>query len=121
MLLSRIVLQLPDRPGSLGVVTTLLGRLGVDIHQMFVLERRSGHATDEFTAVVPGPVIFRQLPDLLEEIDGVTVLEATLVEQPATDGQRWAGTHDSHSAAHSAASGGQPRSPRSLVTASTPS
>jgi acetolactate synthase small subunit len=86
MLLSRIVLQLPDRPGALGLVTTLLGRLGVDIHQMFVLERDGGRATDEFTAVVPGTVVLRRLPDLLEEIDGVTVLEVVQDEQISLTG-----------------------------------
>jgi acetolactate synthase small subunit len=83
MLLCRIVLQLPDRPGSLGLVTTLLGRLGVDIHQMVVRERDGERALDEFTAVVPGLVVYRSLAELLEEIDGVSVLEVTECERPA--------------------------------------
>ena len=73
MLLRLLLVQLPDRPGSLGQVTTLLGRLGVDIHQMRVLDRDGEVATDEFAVAVPGPVIDRSLPALLEEIPGVRV------------------------------------------------
>ena len=75
MSLRRIIVQLPDRPGSLGQVTTLLGRLGVDIQQMRVLSRDGSVATDEFTVRVPGLVIDRSLAALLEEIQGVRVTE----------------------------------------------
>jgi ACT domain-containing protein len=75
MSLRHVIVQLPDRPGSLGQVTTLLGRLGVDIQQMRVLSRDGEVATDEFTVSVPGVVIDRSLPGLLEEIQGVRVLE----------------------------------------------
>ncbi|WP_433057418.1 ACT domain-containing protein [Dactylosporangium sp. CS-033363] len=68
-----MIVELPDRPGSLGQVTTLLGRLGVDIRQMRVLNRDGAVATDEFLVSVPGPVIDRTLPELLEEIQGVRV------------------------------------------------
>ncbi|WP_433216328.1 ACT domain-containing protein [Dactylosporangium sp. CS-047395] len=73
MSLRRVIVELPDRPGSLGQVTTLLGRLGVDIRQMRVLDRDGAVATDEFVVSVPGPVIDRTLPELLEEIQGVRV------------------------------------------------
>jgi hypothetical protein len=75
MSLRRVTVELPDRPGSLGQVTTLLGRLGADIREMRVLSRDGAVATDEFVLSVPGPVIDRSLPDLLEEIQGVRVLE----------------------------------------------
>lgn len=74
MLLCRIIVQLPDRPGSLGRITTVLGRLGADIHQLVVMSRADGRATDEFVAEIPGLVVYRQLADLLEEIPGVSVL-----------------------------------------------
>jgi hypothetical protein len=73
MSLRRVIVELPDRPGSLGQVTTLLGRLGVDIRQMRVLGRDGAVATDEFVVSVPGPVIDRTLPELLEEVQGVRV------------------------------------------------
>jgi len=80
MLLRQLLVQLPDRPGALGRVTTLLGRLGVDIHQMRVLARDGVVATDEFDVAVPGPVVERSLPALLEEVPGVRVMSMT----PAT-------------------------------------
>ena len=73
MLLRQLLVQLPDRPGSLGQVTTLLGRLGVDIHQMRVLHRDGEMALDEFDVAVPGVVVERSLPALLEEVQGVRV------------------------------------------------
>jgi hypothetical protein len=74
MLLRRVLVRLPDRPGSLGRITTLLGRLGIDIHQVRVLERDGLVATDEFVMAIPGPVIESCLVELLEEVDGVRVL-----------------------------------------------
>lgn len=81
MLLRRVLLHLPDRPGSLGRVTTLLGRLGVDIHRVLVLARDGVVATDEFVVAVPGPVVEGCLVDLLEEVDGVRVLGSWPVEE----------------------------------------
>jgi hypothetical protein len=75
MLLRNLLVQLPDRPGSLGCVTTLLGRLGVDIHQVRVLQRDGELAADEFQVAVPGAVIERCLVELLEELPGVRVVE----------------------------------------------
>jgi hypothetical protein len=80
MLLRQVLLELPDRPGSLGQVTTLLGRLGVDIRQMRVRGRDGRIATDEFTVAVPGPVIERTLSSLLEEVEGVTVLSMWAID-----------------------------------------
>jgi hypothetical protein len=74
MRLLRVLVRLPDRPGSLGQVTTLLGRLGVDIQQVRVLARDGIAATDEFIVVVSGPVVQSCLVELLEEIDDVRVL-----------------------------------------------
>jgi hypothetical protein len=74
------MVELPDRPGSLGQVTTLLGRLGVDIRQMRVLGRDGTVATDEFVVSMPGPVIDRMLPELLEEIQGVRVLSIDVMD-----------------------------------------
>ncbi|HLL67061.1 MAG TPA: ACT domain-containing protein [Micromonosporaceae bacterium] len=85
MLLCRIIVRLPDRPGSLGRITTLLGRLGADIHQMLVVDRANDRATDEFIVALPGLVVYRQLADLLEEIDDVSVLGLWPVDHLAED------------------------------------
>jgi hypothetical protein len=82
MLLRNLLVQLPDRPGSLGCVTTLLGRLGVDIHQVRVLQRDGELAADEFQIAVPGVVIERSLADLLEELPGVRVVDIWPAEEP---------------------------------------
>jgi hypothetical protein len=76
MLLHRVLVRLPDRPGSLGRVTTLLGRLGIDIHQVRVLSRDGSAAIDEFVLALPGTVVRNCLAELLEEVDGVRVLSA---------------------------------------------
>jgi ACT domain len=74
MLERRLLVRLPDRPGSLGRVTTLLGRLGIDIREVRILARDGAHATDELVVAVPGPVLEACLVDLLEEVDDVRVL-----------------------------------------------
>lgn len=81
MLLRRVLVRLPDRPGSLGRVTTLLGRLGIDVQQLRVMARDGTAATDEFLLAVPGPVIETCLVELLEEVDGVRVLGTWPVEE----------------------------------------
>ena len=80
MLLRQLLVQLPDRPGSLGQVTTLLGRLGVDIRQVRVLERDGLCATDEFAVAVPGAVVERTLPALIDEVEGVRVISMRPIE-----------------------------------------
>jgi ACT domain-containing protein len=74
MIVRRLLVRLPDRPGSLGRVTTLLGRLGIDIREVRILARHDATATDEFLVAVPGPVLDACLVDLLEELDDVRVL-----------------------------------------------
>jgi hypothetical protein len=84
MLVCRVTVQLPDRPGSLGRITTLLGRLGVDIRQVVIMERDGEAAVDEFVVEVPGVVIYRTLAQLLEEVPGVVVLGIVpLTDEPA--------------------------------------
>lgn len=85
MLLCRMVVTLPDRPGSLGRVTTLLGRLGVDIRQVLILGREGESVTDEFTVAVPGHVIYRCLPQLLEELCDIRVLSVHPMDEPPRD------------------------------------
>lgn len=74
MLVRRLLVRLPDRPGSLGKVTTLLGRLGIDIREVRILGRDGAYATDEFIVAIQGPVLDSCLVDLLEELESVYVL-----------------------------------------------
>jgi hypothetical protein len=54
-------LVVPDRPGILGAVATALGRAGVDIVSLDVLERGGGVAVDDIVVELPAD----RLPDTL--------------------------------------------------------
>lgn len=68
-----IRVQLPDRPGTLGLVASALGAIGADILSVDVVERSSGVAIDDLVVELPSG----RLPDVLitaaESIDGVEV------------------------------------------------
>src|SRR5690242_4178607 len=51
-MLARIRLSVPDRPGSLGTVTSAIGAAGADIVKIDVLESESGRALDDVFVVV---------------------------------------------------------------------
>ena len=72
-MLLHVRVRLPDRPGSLGRVTWLLGELGVDIHQVVVLGRTGGRAVDDFTIDLPGALSGNRVATALEELPGVSV------------------------------------------------
>ncbi|MGH3646726.1 MAG: ACT domain-containing protein [Micromonosporaceae bacterium] len=72
-MLLQVRVRLPDRPGSLGRVTWLLGALGVDIQQVMVLGRESGRAVDDFTVELPGSVGQERLITTLQDVPGVVV------------------------------------------------
>jgi ACT domain len=81
-----IRVQLPDRPGALGAVATALGKVGVDILSLDVVERRSGIAIDDLVVELPTG----QLPDVL-----ITAAES--VPDVEVDAVRpWAGVLDTH-------------------------
>lgn len=64
---------LPDRPGSLGAVATALGRVGVDILAMDIVERSLDSAVDDIVVDLPSG----KQPDVLitaaETVTGVRV------------------------------------------------
>ncbi|MGH3773602.1 MAG: ACT domain-containing protein [Pseudonocardiaceae bacterium] len=81
-----IRVQLPDRPGALGAVATALGKVGVDILSLDVVERRSGIAIDDLVVELPSG----RPPDVL-----ITAAES--VEGVEVDAVRpWAGVLDTH-------------------------
>lgn len=73
MVLLRVRVTLPDRPGSLGQVARTLGVAGADIVQVVVLERFGGRAVDDFTVVWPGAVRVERLMVGLAAVPGVRV------------------------------------------------
>ncbi|MEW9555952.1 ACT domain-containing protein [Nonomuraea sp. NPDC050783] len=64
---------LPDRPGSLGEVTRVLGAAGADITQVIVLDRGAGAALDDITVFCPEATSRQNLVKSLESVAGVAV------------------------------------------------
>jgi hypothetical protein len=73
IMLLRVRVTLPDRPGSLGQVARTLGVAGADIVQVVVLERIGGRAVDDFTVVWPGAARVDRLMAGLAAVPGVRV------------------------------------------------
>jgi hypothetical protein len=72
-MLLRLRIALPDRPGSLGQVTRVLGAAGADITQVTVLDRGEGRALDDFTVFWPDSVPRDNLLQGLSTVPGVQV------------------------------------------------
>ena len=78
MALFRIRLALPDRPGSLGAVTSAIGFAGGDIRGLVVLSSEEGRGIDDITIAVPGNDP-KDMLDVLSAIQGVDVISVTPV------------------------------------------
>ena len=76
--LFRIRLALPDRPGSLGAVTSAIGFAGGDIRGLVVLSSEEGRGIDDITIAVPGNDP-KDMVAVLSAIEGVEVLSITSV------------------------------------------
>ena len=76
--LFRIRLALPDRPGSLGAVTSAIGFAGGDIRGLVVLSSEEGRGIDDITIAVPGNDP-KDMVAVLNAIEGVEVLSITPV------------------------------------------
>ncbi|MBB5131547.1 hypothetical protein HNP84_001253 [Thermocatellispora tengchongensis] len=72
-MLLRLRIALPDRPGSLGQVTRVLGVAGADITQIIVLERGDGRAVDDLTVFWPDSEPRERLVESLRGVEGVEV------------------------------------------------
>ncbi len=79
MALFRLLITLPDRPGSLGTIASAIGAAGGDIRGIVVKKYEDGRGFDEITVAVPGsdPT---DLVNVLSSIGGVEVLSITPVE-----------------------------------------
>ena len=67
----RLRISLPDRPGSLGRVSRVLGALGADILSVTVLDHGEGRVLDEFTVAWPNYPGRERLLTALSGIPGV--------------------------------------------------
>ncbi|MEV7968409.1 ACT domain-containing protein [Sphaerisporangium sp. NPDC088356] len=72
-MLLRLRISLPDRPGSLGQVTRVLGIAGADIIQLVVLERGEGRAVDDLTVFWPDSAPRATLVQGLETVPEIIV------------------------------------------------
>lgn len=72
---------LPDRPGALGLVASRIGAIGADIVGVDVLERSPHVAVDEFAVVLPDEDLIGLLVREIEEVDGASVEEYSVVER----------------------------------------
>jgi hypothetical protein len=79
-MLARVRLSVPDRPGSLGVVTSAIGSVAADIVEIDVLESESGRALDDVFVSVRDPDHLTAVSNRLEAVPGVHV---TGVQYPA--------------------------------------
>ena len=79
-MLARVRISVPDRPGSLGTVTSAIGVAGADIVKVDVLENESGRALDDVFVEVRDQAHLAQIRARLDALVGVRV---TGVQQPA--------------------------------------
>lgn len=83
-MLARVRLSVPDRPGSLGVVTSAIGAVSADIVKIDVLESESGRALDDVFVLVRDPEHLGTVRDRLNGVAGVKVTGLQYPAPPAT-------------------------------------
>lgn len=83
-MLARVRLSVPDRPGSLGMVTSAIGSAGADIVKIDVLESESGRALDDVFVVVRDVVHLNAVRDRLNGAAGVNVTGLQYPAPPVT-------------------------------------
>jgi hypothetical protein len=70
--------ELPDRPGALGLVASRIGAARGDIVGVEILET-DGRAVDEFSVVLPSEAIREVMVREVQEVDGTRVVEVRTV------------------------------------------
>ena len=83
-MLARIRLSVPDRPGSLGLVTSAIGSTGADIVKIDVLESESGRALDDVFVRVRDRTHLGGVTDALNAVPAVQVNAAQHPAPPVT-------------------------------------
>lgn len=83
-MLARLRITLPDRPGSLGRVTTTLGTAGADIAQVDVLQSESGRALDDVFVAVRDAAHLETITAAVNGLVGVSVLAVQRSVPPTT-------------------------------------
>lgn len=73
--------QMPDRPGALGLVASRVGAVKGDIVGIEVLDRTAGEALDELAVVLPDASLLGALQREISEVDGTEVESLTSVTE----------------------------------------
>ncbi|MFI7586150.1 ACT domain-containing protein [Spongisporangium articulatum] len=79
-MLARVRLSVPDRPGSLGLVTSAIGASGADIAEIDVLESEGGRALDDVFVQVRDR---DQLTAVCQRLDALPGVQVTGRQMPA--------------------------------------
>lgn len=66
--------SLPDRPGALGAVATVVGTVGADIRAVEIVDKADGYAVDDFMLTLPDQAMPDNLVSACLAIEGVRVL-----------------------------------------------
>ncbi|MDO4411933.1 amino acid-binding protein [Cutibacterium sp.] len=69
-----IRIQLPDTPGSLGLVATAMGTADADISAIEIVETGDGYVVDDFMLTLPPTTMPDTLVSACDMLDGVQVL-----------------------------------------------
>ncbi len=72
MFLMRV--SMPDRPGALGSVASVVGLAGCDIKAIEIVESADGHGIDDFMLEIPTGVLPDTVVSACQELPGVDVL-----------------------------------------------
>lgn len=79
-MLARFRISVPDRPGTLGLVASAIGRAGADVVGVEVLESERGRALDDLHVAVTDGAHLERVHHALDAVVGVTVVG---VQDPA--------------------------------------
>ncbi len=79
MAIFKLLVALPDRPGSLGAVASAIGFAGGDIRSLVTIRTESSKGIDDMTVAIPGD----DPTDLLEVLNAIGGVEVRSIV-PAT-------------------------------------
>lgn len=83
-MLARIRISVPDRPGTLGLVASAIGRAGADVVGVEVLESERGRALDDLHVAVTDGAHLLRLRRALDDVLGVVVVGVQHPAPPVT-------------------------------------
>lgn len=83
-MLARLRISVPDRPGTLGLVASAIGRAGADVVGIEVLESERGRALDDVHVAISDGAHLDRLRAALDHVVGLTVVGVQHPAPPVT-------------------------------------